>query len=171
MVPLLAVTALVAANGCSHTVGGTARQAPLGAAEPGRNYGYADNRCGLLDDSSVQTMVGAQEVVRPYSGAVCQYVLSRSPVMIDVTFSWFDTGSLGRERMLAAQLGEQVSDTEVERHQAFLARRSTTGVQCSATAAVNPGVLSWSVQFRNQSAGDPCPAAERLLSATLSAEL
>ena len=84
----------------------TAQRAGPAVPDPDRSYGYVDNRCGLLDDSSIQEMLGAQSVVRPYSGAVCQYVLTRlgpsRPTMIDVVFSWFDTGNLDRERDLAA---------------------------------------------------------------------
>ena len=74
---------------------------------------------------------------RPYSGAVCQYVLERDSgpdvgagappaTTIDVTFSWFETGNLDRERTLAEQRGAQITDKVVERHHAFLARRDTT---------------------------------------------
>ena len=139
---------------------------PAGVPDPDRSYGYVDDRCGLLLDSTIQEVLGADDVVRPYSGAVCQYVLSREsgpdvgagapPMTIDVTFSWFETGSLDRERALATERGAQITDTVVERHQAFLARRATTGAACSATAAAGPGVLSWWVQFRGQTTGDPC---------------
>lgn len=163
---------MVVTAGCAHSVTGTAMPAKSDAVpDPDRDYGYVDNRCGLLEDSTVSETLAADEVVRPYSGAVCQYVLMRDEVMVDVTFSWFDTGSLQRERTLAAERGAQVSDTDVERHPAFLARRSTTGVACSATAAAGPGVLSWWVQYRGQETGDPCVDAEKLLSATLSSDL
>lgn len=170
-VAVLAVTAVVTVAGCSQTVSGTARRAQPGVPDPNRSYGYIDDRCGLLLDSSIQEVIGADNVVRPYSGAVCQYVLSRQSAMIDVTFSWFETGNLDRERALAQERGAQISDTVVERHQAFLARRATTGSACSATAAAGPGVLSWWVQFRGQASGDPCKDAEKLLSLTLSSDL
>jgi hypothetical protein len=170
-VAVVAVIVVVTAVGCSQTVNGTALRARPGVPDPGRNYGYVDNRCGLLLDSSIQAAVGAEHIVRPYSGAVCQYVLSRHSAVIDVTFSWFETGNLDRERGLAEQRGAKISDTVVERHQAFLARRSITGVACSATAGAGTGVVSWWVQFRRQTSGDPCKDAERLLTATLSAEL
>ena len=170
-VAVVAVTAVVTVAGCSQTVGGTARRAQPGVPDPDRSYGYVDDRCGLLLDSSIQEALGADSVVRPYSGAVCQYVLSRQSAMVDVIFSWFETGSLDRERALAHERGAQISDTVVERHQAFLARRDTTGLACSATAAAGPGVLSWWVQLRDQTGGDPCEDAEKLLSRTLSSEL
>ena len=117
-------------------------------------------------------------MVRPYSGAVCQYVLTRgrmlgagAPQVIDVTFSWFETGSLDRERELATERGATITEKVVERHDAFLARRDTTGAACSATAAAGTGVLSWWVQFRGQTAGDPCKDAEKLLSATLRSDM
>jgi len=178
-VAVLAVTAAVTLAGCSHSVSGTARRAELVVPDPTRSYGYAEDRCGLLVDSSVQEEIGADHIVRPYSGAVCQYVLSRgsgtngtAPAMlIDVTFSWFETGDLDRERVLVLDRGATVTEKIVERHQAFLARRDTTGVSCSATAAAGTGVLSWWVQFRNRHDGDPCTDAEKLLSATLQSDM
>lgn len=176
-----AVTAAAIVAGCSSTVSGTARRADPGVLDPNRSYGYVDDRCGLLADSSVQETLAADHVVRPYSGAVCQYVLTRAATgsdgagasqVIDVTFSWFETGSLDRERALAAERGATITATDVERHDAFLARRDTTGVACAATAAAGTGVLSWWVQFRDQfSGGDPCREAEKLLSATLRSDL
>jgi hypothetical protein len=170
-VAVVAVTAVVTVAGCSQTVSGTARRAQLAVPDPNRSYGYVDDRCGLLLDASIQEVIGADDVVRPYSGAVCQYVLSRSSAMIDVTFSWFETGNIDRERALANERGAKVTEKVVERHQAFLARRDTTGAACSATAAAGTGVLSWWVQFRGQTTGDPCIDAEKLLSATLQSDM
>jgi Protein of unknown function (DUF3558) len=171
-VAVVAVTAVVTVAGCSETVGGTARRAQPGVPDPNRSYGYVDDRCGLLVDGSIQEVIGADDVVRPYSGAVCQYVLSRgSSAMIDVAFSWFETGSIDRERALAKERGATVTEKVVERHEAFLARRDTTGAACSATAAAGTGVLSWWVQFRGQTTGDPCTDAEKLLSATLQSDM
>lgn len=164
--------------GCSSTVGGTARRAHPGVPDPTRSYGYVDDRCGLLLDGSVQETLSADHVVRPYSGAVCQYVLTRgtagtgAPQVIDVTFSWFESGSLERERELATERGATITNRDVERHDAFLARRDTTGAGCAATAAAGMGVLSWWVQLRGKSSGgDPCQDAEKLLSATLRSDL
>lgn len=173
---VVAVTALVTATGCSHTVAGEARRAQADTADPDRSFGYVDDRCGLLVDSSIQELLHADNVVRPYSGAVCQYVLSRngagpSPMMIDVVFSWFESGTLQRERALAQERGAKITDTVVERREGFLARRDVTGAACAATAAAGSGVLSWWVQFRGQNSGDPCKDAELLLSKTLQSEL
>ena len=165
------VTAVLTAAGCSHTVGGVAQRAQPAGSDPNRNYGYVDDRCGLLLDSSIQETLGADKVVRPYSGAVCQYVLSRQTAMMDVVFSWFETGSLQRERALAQERAARITDTVVERHQAFLARRDVTGAACSAVAAAGQGAVSWWVQFRGKSGGDPCEDAQKLLSRTLQSEL
>ena len=166
-----AVAAVTAAAGCAHTVSGTAQRAMPGVPDPDRSYGYVDNRCGLLLDGSVQETLRADDVVRPYSGAVCQYVLSRGPTMVDVTYSWFETGALDRERELARDRDADITEVIVERHQAFLARRDNNGAACTATAAAGTGVLSWWVQLRDVTAGDPCGDAKKLLSATLSADL
>jgi hypothetical protein len=180
-VAIAAVTAVVTAAGCSQTVGGTGQRAHPAVPDPERSYGYVDNRCGLLADNTIQEMLGAKNLARPYSGAVCQYVLERdsgsgagaaAPSMtIDVLFSWFETGDLDRERTLAQHRGAQITETVVERHQAFLARHDTNGAGCAATAAAGSGVLAWWVQDRGKAAADPCKDAEKLLAATLSAEL
>jgi hypothetical protein len=170
-VAVAAVTVAAIVAGCSSTVSGTARRAQPGIPDPTRSYGYVDDRCGLLLDSAVQATLAADHVVRPYSGAVCQYVLGRGDKTIDVTFSWFESGSLERERALATERGATISATDVERHEGFLARRDSTGAACSATAAAGTGVLSWWVQFRGQSSGDPCQEAEKLLAATLRSDL
>jgi hypothetical protein len=171
----VAVTALVTVTGCSHTVSGTARRADTGSGGSDRSYGYVDDRCGLLVDKSVQELLKADNIVRPYSGAVCQYVLLRkagaNTAMLDVVFSWFEFGSLERERAVAQDRKAQITDTVVERYQAFLARRDVTGAACSATAAAGSGVLSWWVQYRGENSGDPCQDAQMLLSKTLQAEL
>jgi hypothetical protein len=170
-VAVVAVTAVVTVVGCSQTVSGTARRSQFGVPDPNRSYGYVDDRCGLLVDSSIQLAIVADHIVRPYSGAVCQYVLARGSAMVDVTFSWYETGNLDRERTLATERGATLTEKVVERHQAFLARRDTTGAACSATAAAGTGVLSWWVQFRGQRNGDPCKDAEKLLTATLQSDM
>jgi Protein of unknown function (DUF3558) len=179
-VAVVAVTAVVAVAGCSQTVSGTARRAQSAVPDPNRSYGYVDDRCGLLVDGSIQQAIGADHIVRPYSGAVCQYVLARgsgpdvggaSPAIVDVTFSWYETGTLDRERELATGRGATITEKVIERHHAFLARRDTTGAACSATAAAGTGLVSWWVQFRGQRNGDPCKDAEKLLTATLQSDL
>jgi hypothetical protein len=166
-----AVTAMTVAAGCAQTVTGSAERAMPGVPDPDRSYGYVEDRCGLLLDTSIQETLGAENVTRPYSGAVCQYVLSRGSAMLDVTYSWFETGTLDRERQVAEQRDADITDVLVERHQAFLARRDTTGAACSATAAAGTGVLSWWVQLRDQADGDPCGDAQKLLTATLSSDM
>src|SRR5690242_11170641 len=170
-IAVVAVTAVVTVAGCSQTVSGTARRVQPAVPDPNRNYGYVDDRCGLLVDGSIQQAIGADHIVRPYSGAVCQYVLSRGSAMVDVNFSWFETGRLDRERALASERGAPMYEKVVERDPAFLARRDTTGAACSATAAAGTGVVSWWVQFRDQRNGDPCADAEKLLTATLQSDM
>jgi Protein of unknown function (DUF3558) len=170
-IAVAAVVAVVTVAGCAQTVDGSAQRARSSVPDPDRSYGYLDDRCGLLEDESVQETLGADNVTRPYSGAVCQYVLFRGDEIVDATYSWFETGRLDRERMLASDRGATVTELVVERHEAFMARRDTTGAACSATAAAGSGVLSWWVQYRDQPAGDPCAEAEKLLSATLRADM
>ncbi len=167
----MVVSTLMSVLGCSHTVSGTAQRTTHvdGASE--RGYGYTADLCGLLQDASIQEIVGADDLVRSYSGAVCQYELLKRSTTFDLTYSWFETGTLDRERGLAQSNKAKISDVVIERHQAFLARRSVTGNACSATAATDPGVASWWVQIRGQSPADPCQIAQTLLAKTLSSDM
>jgi hypothetical protein len=175
VVAVVAVTASAAVTACSQTVGGSALRSVAPIDEPGRSFGYVDNRCGMLADSSVRDTLAANDVARPYSGAVCQYVLTRQSATVDATFSWYQTGTMDRERAAAAARGAETSETVVERHDTLLAKSSITGVGCSATTASSPGhepgILSWWVQIRGQQSGDPCADAKKLLAATLSSEM
>lgn len=169
-----AVTAaaiVVAATGCTQTVDGAAERARPAVPDPGRSYGYVDDRCGLLQDETIQGMFDAESIVRPYSGAVCQYVLAVPSGIVDVVYSWFDSGTVERERALAEQRGSRITDTDIARHPGFIAQHPDNPAACAATAAAAPGVLTWWVQFRPRAATDPCEAAEQLMSATLSADM
>lgn len=170
-IAVAAVVAVVTVAGCAETVDGSAQRARSAVPDPDRSYGYVDDRCGLLVDETVQEILGADSLMRPYSGAVCQYVVLRGDETVDATYSWFQAGTLDRERALAAERGARVADAVVERHEAFTARRDVTGAACSVTAAAGSGVLSWWVQLRGESTGDPCGEAEELLAATLRADM
>jgi hypothetical protein len=170
----VAVTVIVTValgGGCARTVAGTPQRVMEKANVADHGYGYTADRCGLLEDVTVQQVLGADDVVRPYSGAVCQYILMRQSTVIDLTYSWFEAGSLDRERALAQTNRAQITDALVERHQAFMARQTVTGNACSATAATSPGVASWWVQIRGAAVIDPCQKAQELLSKTLSSDL
>ncbi|WP_299561801.1 DUF3558 domain-containing protein [uncultured Mycolicibacterium sp.] len=168
MAAVLLAAVVATVGGCTRTVTGTAQR---GTPEATRDYGYVEDRCGLLLDTTVQQLLGGDEIVRPYSGAVCQYILHRGPDVTDVVYFWFESGDIDRERAVAAERGATLSDTVVERRHAFLARRDAGGAACAATAAAGGGVLSWWVQFRDRHDGDPCAEAEKLLAATLSADM
>ena len=169
------VSTLMTVVGCSHTVSGSAQRATRAPDVSARGYGYTDDRCGMLLDITLQQLVGADQLVRTYSGAVCQYVLTRQAHFIDLNYSWFEEGTLDREHTVAQANKAQITEIEVERHKGFLARRTVTGSACSATAATNPGVASWWVQVRadsrNDTGIDPCEVAQRLLAKTLASDL
>jgi hypothetical protein len=166
-----AVTVALVAGACTQTVDGDAERARPEVPDPDRSYGYVDDRCGLLLDDTVKDLLEAETVTRGYSGAVCQYVLSTPGGLIDVVYTWFESGTFDRERDLADSRGESVTDQVIVRHPAFLAQRPDNAAACAATAAAGTGVLSWWVQYRPHAGEDPCAAAEKLLSATLSGDM
>ncbi|EHI11762.1 DUF3558 family protein [Mycolicibacterium thermoresistibile] len=176
-----AIAMLIAVPACTRTVDGAAERIRFDAAGgdgPGAGLGYDvdGDRCGLLADSTIADLLAAEHVTKAYHGPVCQYVLIRADAPLDVTYSWFASGSLQRERRLAEERGAEIRDTTLHRHPGFFARRDVTGTACAATAGLGTddsgrGVLSWWVQHRGRSDGDPCADAERLLAATLSAAM
>jgi hypothetical protein len=167
----VAVTMTVTVAACAQTVDGAARRAQPGVPDPERSFGYVDDSCGLLLDTTIQDTLRADSIVRPYSGAVCQYVLVRQNGLIDVVFSWFETGELRRERDLATDRGARITDTDVERHPAFTTTVADNPAACAATAAAGTGVLTWWVQYRPLAGADACDDATTLLAATLSSDM
>lgn len=169
---VVVVPTLVTAVGCARTVSGTPHRVARPINVSAHGYGYTNDRCGMVMDITVEQLAGADNLIRTYSGAVCQFILTRQATVIDVNYSWFEAGTLDRERSVAQATNAQITDIEVERHKGFLARRSVTGSACSATAATNPGVASWWVQVRGngrvEPGLDPCDVAQRLLGKTLS---
>jgi hypothetical protein len=97
--------------------------------------------------------------------------LVRQNGLIDVVFSWFETGTLDRERDLATDRGAHVTDTDIERHPAFTATTAENPAACAATAAAGTGVLTWWVQFRPGVGTDVCEDAAALLADTLSSDM
>lgn len=166
-----AVTVAVVAVGCTQTVSGDAERTRPDEPDSDRSYGYLDERCGLLQDETVQQLLDADTVTRSYSGAVCQYVLSTRGGLIDVVYTWFESGTLDRERNLADSRGATVTETVIGRRPAFFAQRPDNPAACAATAAAGSGVLSWWVQYRPAAGEDVCGTAEVLLSATLSGDM
>ncbi len=55
----VAVLGAATAGGCAQTVEGVAQREDGTVPDPDRTYGYVDDRCGLLDDSTVQATLGA----------------------------------------------------------------------------------------------------------------
>ncbi len=107
--------------------------------DPDRSYGYVDDRCGLLrrqlDPGDCSAPISWCE---PFSGAVCQYVLSTDAGVIDVVFSWFERAASTGNATLPPTGARAGTDKDGgERHQAFLARRDTPNA-CAATAAAGP---------------------------------
>src|SRR5690242_17706183 len=100
-VAVVVVSALMTGAGCVRTVNGSPQRVIGGDPDSSRGYGFADNRCGLLVDSTVQDVFGADDILRAYSGAVCQYVMQRQSRPIDVMFTYFEWGTLERERAVA----------------------------------------------------------------------
>ena len=106
--------------------------------------------------------------MRPFSGAVCQYVLGRpgdtadAPALLDVAFSWFDHGSLDRERSLAQSRDAESLLTEltIDGNPAF---RAADPNVCSIYVAKGEDVITWSIQTMNPATlPDLCQITDRL---------
>ena len=165
----VAAAIAVVVTACGHTVGGVAEPARVTVSASEGGYGFADDRCGLLDDDSLRELLRASSVVKTFAGAVCQYVVSTDAGALDVVFTWFVRGTVDRERDVAVGRGARVRDVVVARQPAFVAQRPSAPNACAATAAAGAGAVTWWVQFRQRS-GDACAHAETLLTATLSAD-
>nr|WP_314145288.1 DUF3558 domain-containing protein [uncultured Rhodococcus sp.] len=156
------VTAAVG-TGCTTTVTGTAIPARAGGSG---QFDKLLEECIAVPDPTIAEAVGADLVDQYFYGAVCMWTGVGAAGLVDVTFAWFENDALSRERELAERLGYATEDVDVAGTAAFLSRRPADPSSCGISAAYS-GVITWWVQYRGGSPGDPCTAAAELAELTL----
>ncbi|MBY6411510.1 DUF3558 domain-containing protein [Rhodococcus sp. BP-252] len=159
-----AVSAVALLAGCSTTVTGTPTAEGY-AGDADADFAKLLQECTAVPDDKIAETVQADGVYQYFFGAVCMWDGSGPAGAVDVTFAWFETNSLGRERTLSQEIGYAVEDVSVAGATAFLSRRPGDAASCGITAAYS-GTITWWVQYRS-GAGDPCAAATRLAELTL----
>ncbi|MFI6867802.1 DUF3558 domain-containing protein [Nocardia sp. NPDC050406] len=115
------------------------------------------------DDVIVETVGGSGWPNQYFHGAVCMWRMNGPTGDIDVTFGWFENGSVRAEEKTARTLGYEIAVTTVEGTTGFSQRRPGTPPTCAVTAPYS-GVITWWVQGGS---ADSCETARRLMESTL----
>ncbi|MBL1078221.1 DUF3558 domain-containing protein [Nocardia sp. 2] len=157
---LLAASALI--GGCSAKLpdasDGT-NVSPSAAAQFDRLL----RECETVTETQIKEAVGGDGYPESYfHGAVCMWKVPATGGMVDVTFAWFENGSLGHEQQTARELGYELTPMTVQGATAFSQRRPGTPPACGVAAAWD-GAITWWVQ----GTADPCETARTLMEFTL----
>lgn len=161
----LLVTVLVL-GGCARTIEGEA------VPEGGSSGAWSEftrllTECDALTDQQIADTVGADAVYRGFFGAICRWEGNGPTGVVKITFNWFETGSLDRERTAAQGLGYEIADTTVEGRRAIQLRRPGDPASCGVSSgASTTGIFGWWVQY-GTGGPDPCEAAATLARLTL----
>jgi len=160
------LSALVTA-GCGRSIEG--RPIPAGNGAGGASSEFADllTECDAVTEQKIAETVGVDSVYRGFFGAICRWEGDGPAGVVKVTFNWFETGSLDREREAGEELGYSVEGTTVEGRRALQMRRPNDASSCGVTAGDSTtGIFGWWVQYTSSGA-DPCEAAATLARLTL----
>ncbi|NNH74651.1 DUF3558 domain-containing protein [Nocardia uniformis] len=152
-----AVGALGAAAGC-----GSEPEAP--SAAPPKQFELLLRECeAVADDVIAETVGGFGRPHRYFHGAVCMWRINSPAGSVDLTFGWFEDGSVRSEERTARALGYEITPTKAEGTTGFAQRRPGTPPTCGLTAPY-AGVITWWVQG---GPADPCETARQLMELTL----
>lgn len=165
-----AVGALVVASavvGCARSVEGVAVPAGTGGGGISQEFAELLTECDAVADTKIAETVGVEYVHQGFYGAICRWEGDGPAGVVKVTFNWFETGSLDRERTAAEELGYPVENTSVEGRRALQVRRPDDPLSCGVTAGDSTtGIFGWWVQYTT-GGPDPCEAAATLARLTL----
>ncbi|NLU82742.1 DUF3558 domain-containing protein [Rhodococcus sp. HNM0569] len=161
-----AVVALAATlGGCGRTITGT----PTVAGSAGGDR-YTDllEECDAVADQQIAEVIGADQVLRGFFGAICRWDSIGAGAAAKVTFDWFETGSLDTEEQTNTRLGYTVSDTTVQGRRALVLTQPADPASCGITlGSPSDGVVGWWVQYKGASPVDPCDAVVKLAELTV----
>lgn len=166
-VGLAAVALAATLAGCS--VGGTA--VPVGSGGGGNQQGNVNTdqfdkltlECQMVPALQIAKIVGGDSAQGTFNGAICRWIVGGA-VSANVTFNWFEWGSLTAEKDTAKKLGYTTENVKVASQAAFTQRDPKRPAVCGVTTrAPSGGVYTWWVEPRGATASDPCTAPTKLM--------
>lgn len=156
----VALTTTLSVAGCAATVPGTPFAEGKSRTGDSAQFDKLLRECEAVPNEKIAETVGGESIDQYFYGAVCMWTVAGPSGAVDVTFGWFETNTLQREKAIAEQIGYAVESTTIAGTSAFVARRPGESATCGVTAAYS-GVVTWWVQ-QLSGAGDPCDAASKL---------
>ncbi|SIS14425.1 DUF3558 domain-containing protein [Williamsia sterculiae] len=170
---LLALLAL-ALTGCTRTVDGD--PVAVGGSGGGQAQGNVDTdqfdrlllECSLVKPEQIAQIVGGSGAESTFNGAICRWLVAGA-VTADVTFNWFENGTMQVEKDTAKRLGYTTENVRVASQAAFTQRDPNRPAACAVTAkSPDRGIYTWWVEPRTTAAtGDPCEAPTKLMELVL----
>ncbi|UFS95847.1 DUF3558 domain-containing protein [Nocardia huaxiensis] len=157
-----AVFALSVLTGCAVDLPGRS-ETRGGSPTAATQFDRLLRECEAVTETQIMEAVGGAGFPESYfHGAVCMWKVPATGGMVDVTFAWFENGTLGHEQQTARELGYEITPVTVQGATGFSQRRPGTPAACGLAAAWD-GVITWWIQ----GTADPCETARTLMELTL----
>lgn len=146
----------------------------MGIVQEINNRGSAQGTCEI-PEKTIATALAVQpnQVESFYIGAICRWITG-SDLNVEITYSWFESGTLEREKSVNQKLGFEVKDTHFQHRPAIIVRSSpqhgcgfvTNYYDQSKTPKL--GVIQFWVQNKTEgSEADACTIARRIMDIAL----
>ena len=161
-----AVLALAAAlaSGCG---GGAAGGGPTNTTVRQQDADAFDNlmhECELLNQQEMLDALGMKGRVSVFNGAVCRWNVIGGGDPLEVTFYWFETGSLEREKETLEFLKYDSQWRDFDGQKGIVAHPAGDSSVCGTVSnAESKGIIGWWVQPVFGGGGDTCDKATKLM--------
>lgn len=162
---LAAALALVGvlASGCGGARGGGPTNTTVRKQAPDA-FDNLMHECELLNQQEMLDALGMKSRVSVFNGAVCRWNVIGGGVPLEVTFYWFETGSLDREKETLEFLKYDSQWRDFDGQKGIVAHPQGDPSVCGAVSnAESAGVIGWWVQPAFGGGGDNCDKATKLM--------
>lgn len=120
-------------------------------------------------DTVTGTKGSGKSAVSSFSGAICRWYVSADPGY-HVTFNWFETNTLRREKSVVEELGYRTEIVQIAQQTAVVSTIAVRPGLCGVTANAPQGIFTWWVES-SVARADVCAAPKKLMELILTGAL
>ncbi|ADG99135.1 lipoprotein LprC [Segniliparus rotundus DSM 44985] len=163
---LAAALALVAAaaTGCGPGSGGAGPTNTTVREQEADPYENLMHECELINEKEMLDVLGMKARFQTFNGAVCRWNVMGGSSALEVTFYWFETGTLDREKETLDFLKYDNQWRDFDGSKGIIAHPAGDASICGSVAkSQTEGIIGWWVQPVFGSGGDSCDSATKLM--------
>ncbi|WP_438686526.1 DUF3558 domain-containing protein [Segniliparus sp.] len=156
------------ASGCGGAGGGGGPTNTTVRQQDTDPYDNLMHECELLNQQEMLDALGMKSRVSVFNGAVCRWNVIGGGDPLEVTFYWFETGTLDREKETLEFLKYDSQWRDFDGQKGIIAHPANDTSVCGTVAkSQSKGVIGWWVQPAFSTGGDSCDKAVKLMEKSL----